>query len=99
MTYLRKRAGIVLTPHQFRHLSARVVLDRHAGEYETVRQLLAHKSLKTTVAAYAGIDCRRAARRHQELVEQALAEEMPARRSKGHRKTLRHEGEMFGDGA
>ena len=27
MSYLRRRAGIVLTPHQFRHLSAKVVLD------------------------------------------------------------------------
>jgi integrase len=73
INYLRKRAGIVMTPHQFRHLSARVVLDANPGEYETVRQFLGHKSLKTTVAAYAGIDSRRAARRHQHLVEQALA--------------------------
>jgi integrase len=77
MTYLRRRAGIVLTPHQFRHLSAKVVLDGNAGEYETVRQFLGHRSLKTSVAAYAGIDCRRAARRHQYLIEQALAAEMP----------------------
>jgi integrase len=80
-TYLRRRAGIVLTSHQFRHLSAKVVLDRNAGEFETVRQLLGHKSIKTTVGAYAGIDSRRAARRHQHLVEQALAAEMPARGS------------------
>ena len=31
MTYLRRRAGIVLTPHQFRHLSAKVVLDADPG--------------------------------------------------------------------
>ena len=73
--------GIMLTPHQFRHLSAKRVLD-HGGEYETVKQCLGHTSLKTTVGAYAGIDCRRAARRHQQLVEQALAAEIPARRSK-----------------
>jgi integrase len=92
MSYLRRRAGIVLTPHQFRHLSAKVVLDLHPGEYETVRQFLGHKSLKPTVAAYAGIDCRRAARRHQYLVEQALATEMPARRStRRHREPLDQE--------
>src|SRR5207248_392723 len=44
MNYLRRRAGIVLTPHQFRHLSAKVVLDTNPGEYETVRQFLGHKS-------------------------------------------------------
>jgi integrase len=79
ITYARKRAGIVLTPHQFRHLSAKRVLDRYSGEYETVRQFLGHKSIKTTVGAYAGIDCRRAARRHQQLVEEALAAETKPR--------------------
>jgi len=82
MTYLRRRAGIVLTPHQFRHLSAKVVLDVEPGGFETVKQLLGHKSIKTTVGAYAGIDSRRAARRHQYLVEQALVAQTPARRSK-----------------
>jgi integrase len=81
MIYLRKRAGIVLTPHQFRHLSAKVHLDAEPGAFETVKQFLGHKSIKTTVGAYAGIDSRRAARRHQDLIEQALAAEMPARRS------------------
>ena len=42
-----------------------------------LKQVLGHKSIKTTVGAYAGIDSRRAARRHQYLVEQALATEMP----------------------
>jgi integrase len=40
---LRKRVGIELTPHQFRHLSARTVLDAEPGAYETVKQLLGHK--------------------------------------------------------
>ena len=77
MNYLRRRAGIVLTPHQFRHLSAKVILDADPGGFETAKQVLGHKSIKTTVGAYAGIDSRRAARRHQYLVEQALATEMP----------------------
>jgi integrase len=81
-TYLKRRAGITLSSHQFRHLSAKVLLDAEPGNFETVRQLLGHASLNTTVAAYAGIDSRRAARHHQRLVEQALAPEKPARRSK-----------------
>jgi len=40
-TYLRRRAGIVLTPHQFRHLSAKVVLDREntkpSGSFSATR--------------------------------------------------------------
>src|SRR5262245_24849395 len=81
-TYARRRAGIVLTSHQFRHLSAKVLLDAEPGSFETVRQLLGHKSLKTTVGAYAGIDSRRAARHHQHLIEQALATRRPRHRLK-----------------
>jgi integrase len=81
INYLRRRAGIVLTPHQFRHLSAKVILDADPGAFETAKQVLGHKSIKTTVGAYAGIDSRRAARRHQYLVEQALATQMTERSS------------------
>ena len=82
--YLKRRAGIVLTPHQFRHLSARVLLDAEPGSFETVKQLLGHKSIKTTVGSYAGIDSRRAARHHQRIVERALAAGnfMPRRKSR-----------------
>jgi integrase len=82
-TYLKKRAGIELSSHQFRHLSAKVLLDAQPGNFETVRQLLGHKSLSTTVGAYAGIDSRRAGRHHQRLVAEALAAEKPVRRSQG----------------
>lgn len=81
-TYLRKKAGIVLTGHQFRHLSAKVLLDAEPGAFETVRQLLGHKDLKTTANFYAGIDSRRAARHHQRLVEQALVARSPMPRRK-----------------
>jgi integrase len=76
-TYLARRAGIFLTPHQFRHLSAKVLLDAEPGSFETVRQLLGHKNLKTTANFYAGIDSRRAARHHQRLIERALEAQKP----------------------
>jgi integrase len=78
-TYVKRRAGVVLTAHQFRHLSAKVMLDAEPGNFESVRQMLGHKNYKTTVGAYAGIDSRRAGRHHQRLVEQALAEQKPIR--------------------
>jgi integrase len=81
-TYLRRRAGVALTAHQFRHLGAKALIDAHPGGFEIVRQFLGHTSTKTTVSAYAGIDSRRAARRHQQLVEQALAAQTPAPRSR-----------------
>jgi integrase len=82
MEYLRRRAGIVLSVHQFRHMSAKVFIDAHPGGFEIVKQFLGHTSIKTTVSAYAGIDSRRAARRHQHLVEQTLATQKPARRAR-----------------
>jgi integrase len=77
-THAWRRAGIVLTPHQFRHLSAKVLLDDQPGSFETVRQALGHKSLRNT-RIYAGIDSRRAARHQQRLIERALAEQVPLR--------------------
>jgi integrase len=81
-TYLARRAGIILTPHQFRHVSAKVLLNAEPGSFETVRQLLGHKNLKTTTNFYAGIDSRRAARHHQRLIERALEAQKPVVRRK-----------------
>jgi integrase len=71
--YARRRAGITLTPHQTRHLSAKVLLDDQPGGFEIVRQLLGHKNLHHTVSSYAGIDSRRAGKHHQRLMEEALS--------------------------
>ena len=65
---VRKTLGVDLTPHQFRHLVAKMILDANPGAYELVRQILAHKNLKTTTNFYAGIDTRRAGRAHADLV-------------------------------
>ena len=78
-SYLKRRAGIILTPHQFRHLSAKVVLDAEPGAFETVRQQLGHKNTKTTTGAYAGISSRRAARHHHRLLQQTLEPQTPVR--------------------
>src|SRR5262249_48933698 len=60
--------GVKLTPHQFRHLAAKIILDNNPGAFELVRQLLGHKNLKTTTNFYAGIDTRRAGRAHADLI-------------------------------
>ena len=70
--YLKKHEGILLSPHQFRHVSAMVMLNHSPGNFEGVRQLLGHSSVQTTAAFYAGIDSRRAARHHQALIDAIL---------------------------
>src|SRR5262249_31557794 len=39
-SYARRRAGIVITPHQFRHLGAKNILDANPGNFEGAKQLL-----------------------------------------------------------
>ena len=87
-TYARKRAGIALSPHQFRHLSAKVLLDAQPGAFEIVRQLLGHKNEQTTVNAYAGIDSRRAARHHQHLIENAIEPRIPTPEKASRQRTM-----------
>jgi integrase len=65
---IQRFLGVRLTPHQFRHLAAKIALDNNPGAYELVRQLLGHKNLRTTTNFYAGVDTRRAGRAHAELV-------------------------------
>lgn len=63
-----RHVGIRLTPHQFRHLAAKVVLDANPGAHELVRQLLVHKNIKTTTNYYAGMNTLRAGRAHADLL-------------------------------
>lgn len=57
-----------MTAHQFRHLAAALILDRHPGALHLVQRLLGHKSPKTTIRFYAGLNPRGASRFMAELV-------------------------------
>jgi integrase len=78
-----RHLGVKLTPHQFRHLCAKLDLDRNPGAYELVRQMLGHGSAKTTAEFYAGLDTVRAGRAHAELVNE-LRESNFGRRRRRH---------------
>jgi integrase len=77
---IRSYLGLKLTPHQFRHLAAKIILDDNPGAYELVRQLLGHKNVTTTTMFYAGIDTRRAGRAHADLVMKLRESELGRRR-------------------
>ena len=51
---LMTELGLDLNPHGFRHLAAQNLLKANPGHYETVRQVLGHKNIKTTTAFYCG---------------------------------------------
>ena len=56
LRFIKTRIGFHLNLHAFRHLAAFIFLKRHKGDYETVRRLLGHRSLRTTVAFYTGLE-------------------------------------------
>jgi len=49
MKTVLKYVGLKLTPHQFRHLAAKIMLDPNPGAYELVRQLIGHKNMQTII--------------------------------------------------
>ena len=59
---VKRHIGIHMTPHQFRHLAAKLILDANPGAYLLVQHLLGHKNFKTTVAFYAESQSRNAGR-------------------------------------
>lgn len=75
---LRKRLGIHMTAHQFRHLGGKLMLDANPGAYEAVSQLLGHTGTKNVMRFYGGADTRRATRHHAALIGR-LREEAQAR--------------------
>ena len=70
---LHRELGVRMTTHQFRRLAAKIMLDADPGAYETLRQLLGHKNLKTTVNYYAELDTRRVSRIHAAWTDKRLA--------------------------
>lgn len=70
---VRKHTGIVVNPHIYRHIAAFFYLEAHPEDYETVRRLLGHKSISTTITFYASFERHSAVRRYNEhLLERRL---------------------------
>jgi integrase len=65
---LKRRLGIEMNPHLFRHLSAFIFLKAHPGQYEPVRRLLGHKNIQTTIDFYASFDTDEAMKRYGSIL-------------------------------
>jgi len=73
--------GTPVNTHLFRHIAAKIYLDRHPGEYALVSRLLNHKSVATTMRAYTGAESASAARHYHSFVaDLRRAPIQPARR-------------------
>jgi integrase len=69
---ISKAIGLRITVHQFRHAAAAIYLKHHPGEYETVRRVLGHTSLKTTINFYCGLQTIDATRQFARVVREQL---------------------------
>jgi integrase len=57
---VKRRVGVHVTPHQFRHIGCKLYLDIKPGDFETLRVMLGHTTIKTTMAHYAQLKATKA---------------------------------------
>jgi integrase len=69
---IQKAIGLRITAHQFRHAAAAIYLKYHPGEYETVRRLLGHTSVQTTISFYCALETTEATRQFAAVVRKQL---------------------------
>ena len=65
---MERETGLHMNLHLFRHLAAKLYLRFDPGGIETVRQLLGHKTIKTTLKAYADFQTEPAFQRLEEAL-------------------------------
>ena len=53
---IQKTVGLRITVHQFRHAAAAIYLKHHPGKYERVQLMLGHRSIRTTIKFYCGLE-------------------------------------------
>lgn len=73
---IRKETGLVVHAHLFRHLAAKFYLEAHPHDFETVRRLLGHRKLETTIRIYMKINVRSIFRRYAEIIGDHKGEDL-----------------------
>ena len=71
-TRIQKATGLRITPHQFRHAGAAIYLKHHPGHYETVRKVLGHRDIQTTIRFYCGLETMQATEEFGKLIRQQI---------------------------
>jgi integrase len=71
--WVQKSTGLRITVHQFRHTCGGALILKHRpGEYELVRRLLGHKSIRTTMNFYCSLETTQASEIFTDIVRQRL---------------------------
>lgn len=63
------------TPHQFRHAAGTLILNKQPGNYELARRVLGHRSVRTTVQSYCGLETTRATAIFGDIVRDKLRDQ------------------------
>jgi integrase len=69
---IQKAVGIRITVHQFRHAAAAIYLKNRPGDYETVRRLLGHRDIGSTIRFYCGLETMEATEQFGKLIRQQI---------------------------
>jgi integrase len=69
---IQKAVGLRITPHQFRHAAAAIYLKHHPGDYETVRRVLGHRDIQTTIRFYCGLGTMQATEAFGKLIRKQI---------------------------
>jgi len=67
-----KATGLRITVHQFRHAAAAIYLKHRPGDYETVRRLLGHRNIWTTIKFYCGLETMAATQQFGKLIREHI---------------------------
>jgi integrase len=86
--FVEDEIGLRLTAQQFRHVIGYLYLKSHPGDYETVRQLLGHTSITTTMVFYAAMDMRAASKNVSAFVAKRRRELAPLLRQRRPKRDL-----------
>jgi integrase len=72
---VEKATGLCITAHQFRHAAAAMWLMAHPGDHETVRRMLGHRNIQTTINFYCGLGTLHANMMFGDLVRKLMKSE------------------------
>ncbi len=86
-----------MTPHLFRHVVAKIIVERGSSMYMAVSRHLGHRSMSATLASYLGTETRAAGRRLNRILEKPSAKPIHDRNSPG--QTAASEGQTAGTSA
>lgn len=81
--FIKREIGLEVNAHLFRHIAAKLYLDRDPSGIEIVRQFLAHTSSRTTLRVYAELQTDPAFRRLEEALLQVDYRPPPRRATLG----------------